>query len=379
MKKILFSGIFLYLFLTPFFFHPDLKIIYHHSQYLSKGIFNIYSYLDQNPTQASLGQFVYPPLTYLFFGLIFPLINLLAGPDFISWLGMGNIGVGVPHLFRYLFLMKLPLVILHILTGLILTKLINNKKTVLALWLFNPISIYSVALMGQFDILPVFLTVLSLYFFIRRPVLAAFILGLGASIKTYPLLLIPFMTVMSKEKIKVLISGLIPYSLFIIPFLWTPAFVESVFASGLAQRLFQMGISIGYDKTILLVPAVILFLFYSVKNIEKSFLTVLLVVLAGSHFHPQWVLWPLPFLCLYLVKTKKYWMGLAYVCSWIAVTLLFSDPFIIFGLLSPLNPEVQYLPSIISILPSSLPWLNLAQTLFFATSAWIAYENHNSV
>ncbi len=382
-------ALFFYLFISPFFFHPDLKIIYHHSQFLTSGVINIYSFLNTHPEHATLGQFVYPPLTYLVFGTIFPIVRLLAGTDFVSWLAQGNTAVTTIYIFRYQFLLKLPLILLHVATGWLISKLFSDskdKRIALAIWFFNPISIYVVGIIGQFDIIPVFFSVLSLVLFPKRPYLAAICLGLGGSLKTYPLLLLPFLGIAAfsswPKRLSVMATGLLPYILLIAPFLKDPSFVDSVLVSGLSQRLFHMSLTTGFDKSILIIPGVIsIILFYFISQADKkpllsgSYAAVLLIALAGSHFHPQWTLWVMPFVTIYLVKKRELWPLVVFSVAWIAVLLLFPDNFLTWGVVSPLDPQAFNLPAISSILSPTLPWANLAQTFFAAISLWIAYKS----
>ena len=387
--NIIIFATFFYLFLSPFFFHPDLKIIYHHSQFLSAGVVNIYSFLAQNPEHSSLGQFVYPPLTYLVFGILFPVVRIFAGSEFTSWLAQGNTAVVTPFIFRYLFLLKLPLVLVHLYTGYLISRFFKDQRDQalsLSLWYFNPISIYTVAIIGQFDIFPVFFTVASLALFHKKKFFWSVVcLGLGASLKTYPLLLLPFVSLAASEKwprrIGLFIAGLVPYLIFITPFIRDPNFITNVLASGLSQRLFSAEVSIGFDKGVMLVPAAILVLFFHFANQKEKMSrlpyylsAVLLVALSVSHFHPQWVLWALPFVVILLTKRFQVWPMVLFSLSWVAVLAFFPDNFLLWGVLSPLEPQVFSLPSIISIMPDTLPWQNLAQTFFAAASIWLAVE-----
>ena len=184
-KRSLLVAAFFYFFIAPFFFHPDIKIIYYLSQFFSHGVFNIYQYIAANPDKALLGPFVYPPLSYFVIGLIHPVVNFLAGPGFTPWLGMGNDAVDVAGIFRYLFLIKTPLILALLATGWALSK-VSTRRNLLWIWFFNPVTIYVVGFMGQIDILPVMLTVFALLLAKPKPFLAAVLLGLGGALKTYP-------------------------------------------------------------------------------------------------------------------------------------------------------------------------------------------------
>lgn len=391
-KSIILTGLFTYFLLLPFFFHPDLKIIFYLTSFLKEGVFNIYSYIANNPDKAYLGPFVYPPLTYLLFGLLFFPINALAGKDFTIWLAMGNDAVNFPLIFRYLFLMKLPLVAIHFLSGLLLTQLTEDKhkKLLLLLWFFNPISIYIIVLMGQIDGIPAMLTLLSIFLLkAKKQTWSAVALGLGGVLKTYPLLLLPFLAITAKrnKKGQLLLFGIgfLAYFLLIAPFLGSQAFYQNTLASGLSQRIFQAAIDLGFGEKFLLVPALLIFLFLHAYSKNKGnpesttnyFLAVLLALLAGTHFHPQWTIWVLPFLLLFTTKHKA-WLELTlFVLAWTGIILFFDDKFLTLGLASPMDPGILFLPTLPALIKASFdPSLvqSIAHTILSAVSIWIIWR-----
>lgn len=368
-KQIFVLAAFTYLFLAPFTYHPDIKTIFYQSQFLSQGIFNIYSFFAANPEKAFLGPFVYPPLAFFTFGLLFIPVKMIAGSGFVDWLGMGNDAVGVTHIFQYLFVLKLPVIIAHFITAFVMMKFIDGEKKqkiALSLWFFNPISLYTVGFMGQIDSFAVLLTVLALLLAKKKSIYATVLLGLGAAFKTYPLLVLPFLAIYSgKTWSKKLLSfalGFGTYLLFILPFITTPAFYSSTFVSGLSQRLFELKLYLGFGENILIVPAllIILFLFAVSKRIENInqlsnfFLAVFFVTVTSVHFHPQWALWFLPFLIIsfiYNAKDSSVWIALTLLfLGWLGNILLFDDKFLSWGILSPIDPGILFLPTLSELL-----------------------------
>ena len=399
-KQIFALAAFVYLFLAPFTFHPDIKTIFYQSQFLSQGIFNastslsikpelverfnIYSFFAANPDKAFLGNFVYPPLAYFLFGIFFIPVKLLAGTGFVEWLGMGNDSVVVPHIFQYLFVIKLPAIIAHFTTGYFIFKLLQgvslqNQNKALALWFFNPISLYTVGFMGQIDSIAVLLTVLALFLAKKKSIYATVLLGLGAAFKTYPLLILPFLAIYSgktwSKRLLSFVLGFGTYLLFILPFITTPAFYSSTFVSGLSQRLFELKLYVGFGENILIVPAIliVLFLFAVSKKLENIsqlsnfFLATLFIVVALVHFHPQWALWFLPFLVILVInKTKdsSVWVALALLfLGWLGTVLLFDDKFLSWGILAPIDPGILFLPTLSELLHRFFDPL-LAQSIF---------------
>ncbi len=373
-KRPLLAAAFFYFFIAPFFFHPDIKIIYYLSQFFSHGVFDIYQYIAANPDKALLGPFVYPPLSYFVIGLIHPVVNLLAGPGFTPWLGMGNDAVDVAGIFRYLFLIKTPLILALLATGWALSK-ISIRRNVLWTWFFNPVTVYVVGFMGQIDILPVMFTVFALILAKPRPFLAAVLLGLGGALKTYPLLFLPFLALLSTTNLKrsalIFIAGLVPYLLFIAPFLTTPAFYSDTLTSGLTQRVLQLALPLGFMENLYLVPVILTMLVLAagllhrgqIHRLSSYWLAVSLLPVVLSHFHPQWLLWSIPFIVLYsdglsLLIFSVFAMG---------TILLFPDKFLTWGLISPFNFQILFLPAFVNPLLQSL-----SHSVLVGASLWIS-------
>ena len=396
MKKLILAATFFYLFISPFYFHPDIKTIYYLAHFLGSGVLNIYDFISTHKEASLLGPFVYPPLAYYLFGILYFPINVLAGSNFTAWLGMGNDAVTVDNIYRYIFLIKLPIISLFIYTGVLLSKLVEKQYKVLvaALWFFNPISIYVVGLMGQFDVIPVFLTVLSLVLVKKKLFWAAVALGAGAAIKTYPLLLLPFLAITSshdrKMQMKLLVIGLIPYLLSVAPFLKSSAFYSDTLTSGLSQRMLQLGLPVGFGEQILIVPAILIaFLFLCIyqdsgrkEKLPFYYLAITLTMVGGSHFHPQWALWALPFVALYFVSVRSWLIYLFYFVGFLGTVFLFNDKFLTLGLLSPFDSGVFFLPTPAEVFTKVIE-PSIVQSIFHTTLlvsglwiVWVAYKTN---
>lgn len=390
--NILWVSTFVYLFIAPFFFQPDLKVIYYLSQFFSHGVIDIYKFLGENPEKSFLGPFVYLPLSYFTFGVLFIPVKLLAGSNFVDWLGMGNDAVSIPQIFRYIFLMKFPLIVVHLATGWLLTKVLTEarlKTVILFVWFFNPISLYVVGMMGQLDGIPTLLTVLAFLLAGRNPYLSALLLGFGASFKSYPLLMLPFLSVVAtntwRKSVGVFFVGIIPFVLTIFPFLATPEFYRDALASGLALRIFEARIQIGFNEQILVLPAIFVLLFLHAVVFARGqtsrllgyFLALPFLIIAGTHFHPQWTLWALPFFSLAIVYYRLWLPLVFFLVGWFGTVFLFDDKFLTLGLLSPLDPGILFLPTIRSLLfQSTDPPLmqSVFHTILAATIVWVVWE-----
>lgn len=393
--SIFLPAVFLMLVLTPFFFHPDLKTIFCKAQYLSKGIFNIYEFLDKNRNIMDVcSEFSYPPLYYYTLGILYPFISLFGGGGFTSWLMMGNTAVEVDHIFRYLFITKLPFVFFEFFTAFLIIQFLSDekqKRNALLIWFFNPATIYIIALMGQLDIIPAFLSVLSLYFALKKQknYLGAFVLGLSGALKSYSLFFLPFYGIIIgknwRQKTALIFVGLLPYVLTIAPFLKFESFRNSVLFSGLSQRMFMLSWPLGFGEQIqavLLVIGILLLKALTTRTEKEDLLiyfgAIALLFLAGSHFHPQWLIWSLPFLAVLIAKNLRLLPAFALlIAGWIGVILMYNDLFLTFGLISPLDPLVFSLPVLRDLVkgimdPDQIQ--SMFHTLFAASSLWLIFS-----
>ena len=114
----------------PFFYHPDIKSQHFHFQFFSKGVFNIYEYLYQNKsTLPYKDTFNYLPLTYYTFGFTQTITKPLLGNGLYQWLNdRGDNSNDHPNIIFYMFLLKIPYLILDLSLGILLLKIFNDSK-----------------------------------------------------------------------------------------------------------------------------------------------------------------------------------------------------------------------------------------------------------
>ena len=224
-KKVILLAVLIRLLIMPFFYHPDIKSQHFHFQFLSQGIFNIYDYLAQN--KSTLGYkdtFNYLPLTYYTLGITQTISKPFLDGNFYQWVNdWGETQNNYPNMIFFMLVLKIPYLVFDILTGLFLYKIYQNKK-VLYFWLFNPISIYLIYILGNFDIIPTFLTLLSFYFIKNDKQFWSYLtIGFAIALKMYPIMFLPFLFFYDKKNIfkntKYAVFSLIPLILTILPFL----------------------------------------------------------------------------------------------------------------------------------------------------------------
>ena len=253
-------GLILRFIVMPLAMHPDILHIYYHPYFLaSKGVWDIYSY--QADFFKEHRYHYYAPFTYLFLGSYLYLIRPFL-PQFDTFMedvrhvtdqGGGHSGhylIGLStkqHLFRFLFLMKLPYLLFDLgLLGLLVR--FNQGIKMGKWWALNPVFIYVSYLFGQFDVIPTFLIVLAVYLaFKGKNFLAMIFLGFGAGLKNFPLFLILPMAVYLgrglKGIIKYTLLGLLPLLAILIPyyFLSEGKVMGAFFSQRISGRLGLLG------------------------------------------------------------------------------------------------------------------------------------------
>ena len=357
-KKVILLSLLIRLLTIPFFYHPDIKSQYFHFQFLSQGVSNIYQYVSDNKNNLpNRDTFNYLPLTYFTFGSYFSFIKEVSLPDLSNWLNdWGNFKNSYPNLSFFLLSLKFPYLIADYLIALILLKLYRRPE-IFSLWLLNPISIYLIYILGNFDVIPVLLTLSSYYFLTKnKNILSFFLLGIAISLKLYPLIFLPFFLFYNPINIKKIILNtlvtLFPLLTTLLPFIYYSSFWSSFFGSGLTQKILEFKIvgipifPVGY--------LIILFsyLFFKTRfpkrflNFEKHILYLFVLFISTVNFHPQWILWFFPFvLVFYFFKPKiRPLILITFLLLFIYIALI-NDQYLFWGHLIPIDLAFVNTPS----------------------------------
>lgn len=406
MKKIILLASIVFFLFAPITYHPDTKLTLRYPAFENNKVWDIYKYLNEHNTDVP--DFHYPPIHYFWLKIHYPISKFIGGSGFDSWLSSGSAQAGDNlNVFRYSLAAKFPLLVLGLLSGYLIYLIVskwskdkNKGKLAAIFWYFNPITIYSLVLMGQNDIVAIFMFLLGLYF-LEKSWFCILFWGLAAGVKSYPLIWsIIFLLSWEKNIWRLIFKSagvVLIYALSLLPWLGKSYFSEAVLNSGLSQRMFIANIPIGFDKVILIVP--LLLSFIAIKcfnkrikhNIALASLSVSqasLVILAFSHFNPQWMLWLVPFWAIYTsIKGVSKSDSLIYIIiflSWIILTFGFDDKFLTWGLINPLIPSLINYPSPIEFLSrkgvNTLQVVNLSQSLLAsATLYFIFYKRKKGI
>ena len=348
MKKLtpfLILGLVLRLVLMIFTVHPDIRG-HNLAAYLiaqKREFLGFYDHLGRLPRTHPLvvlyhdGLFIYPPLAYLthavfnlFLYPLYPqkLFNLLI-------LDMGQ-AEGLAGFGFLTFLLKFPYLVADFLGLLVLRKILDSKHQFLGslLWIFNPVTLYSAYMIGQFDIFIALFLLLALAY----PRLAPAFVGLAAGFKPFPLLFLPFLP---GSKFKNITTGLLTYILLILPYLPSQAFRQYALLANQTDKTVYAKIMVSGSQYLPLFFVAVIALFWWHYFSPKSQTTwgwqlaVLLAFYSLTHFHPQWFTWASPFLILAFVhKPKARLPILALLGSYMLIILWFESSlnFGLFGL-----------------------------------------------
>jgi len=361
MKKIILLAILIRLLIMPFFYHPDIKSQHFHFQFFSQGVFNIYDYLAQNKsTLPYKDTFNYLPLTYYTFGITQAISKPFLGNGFYTWLNdWGETKNSHINIVYYMFILKIPYFILDIGLAFLLLKIFKDTK-IFYFWLFNPISIYLIYVLGNFDILPSFLTVLSFYFLTKDKLFYSYTsIGLAIALKMYPIIFVPFLFFYKPKDIpkhlKYFCFALLPLIITVLPFINQNSFISSFLGSGLTQKILEYKL---FNLPIFPVFYLLILLNYifskSKYKFEFATTQMFLVFIGLVKFHPQWLIWFFPFVLVVYINSKianKLFFIFFFFLIFIYI-FLFNDNFLFWGHLVPIDPLFADLTSPFQLIKS---------------------------
>ncbi len=331
-SKIFLLGLLIRFAVMPFTGHYDIRGINFAVYNLPfKGITNVYDVAATGPidylVNVNFGRdyFIYPPLNYFTLGSFMTILKPLYGQEFANWIeGYGNDTLSVvthPHVWRYLFLMKLPYLFFDIMIRYVLTRLFStdkDKERVMKYWWLNPIVIFLPYIWGQFDIIPASIMLAGIYFGTKgHGYQSALLLGLAASFKNYPLILLPFIAIIFGKNIwhmiKLMVVGMLPFIVTTMPYWSHEFFRKTVLFSWQSQKMMDfmwaIGGSDGVYPFFIGYFLIIMWSLYKLRGRADQIFTPMVMTLtwyyATTNFHQQWFMWVLPYLVILAVRDPK--------------------------------------------------------------------------
>ncbi len=387
-------------------FHADVQAFDFAGKVIAEGnVLNFYDYLWNLPKEDPILEvyppylFNYPPMVYFFLGGISRLTTWMVDPlihnnfifDFPSTLGNINLNI-------LLLMLKLPYFPFDIAIAYLLMRMFSEekkKKWIFALWMFNPINLYATYMMGQFDIIPTFLTIAALYLVVKNKeriensnlLLPAALLGLGAAFKIFPaLFIVPLATLKNSwlDRIKIIAVGFGVYFMTNFPFIFSKGFrATAMLANQTTKSLYaQIPISGGESIILFLALAVFAYIVFWVKKVLpedlwKRFFVMILLFFVFTHYHPQWFLWLTPFLLIdYVYSGNKHLVPIKISLLSFLGLLTFFDPGLTVWLFAPINKALYGMSDLwtqIGIKPDVNYARSILHTLFVGSALYYMY------
>jgi hypothetical protein len=343
---------------------------------------------------------------------LFLLKPLLPGGSEIWSATAGVFGVGVQehefdrflgyeYLSRTLFLLKLPYILADLIAGFFLMKLVAPDRRVLvsALWLLNPLVIYTTVLFARHDSMAIAVMLCGVVLATagKRYLGLGFLL-LATVMRFFPILIAPFFLVAyrrTRRELLYLASILGGGWLLVDGAVWgltgdSPT-LTLLNRYPHVSYLFEMSMPLyrfpfGQSLELFIFPLVyllILFWYYErdpagTRDLIPAATAVYSLVFALTFFHPQYAIWLVPFMALAVARFRfllplhivQIVLLLLHVLQWGAATTT--------ELFLPLSVEaVDLLPDPRNVIAAQMPldlFFALVRTALAAVSIWIAYR-----
>lgn len=233
--------------------------------------------------------------------------------------------LGYDHVFRAVFLMKLPYVVADLACAWVIGRLVTpaRKLAAMAFWLLNPLVIYATAIYGRHDVLAILLVLMALLVLRResdpRRLVALVLLGLATLTRFFPLVLLPFFLLAYRRSQRqlVLAVGLLLGMVGLVELAGLLATGTSPTLSILETHLhFQnwldAGVYLRFDDSIFFFPLlyVLGLLWFSERGLRPAEFPVVgavafLLMFALTFFHPHYAIWLVPFLALTIADQPR--------------------------------------------------------------------------
>jgi len=300
-----------------------------------------------------------------------------------------------PHLHGLLVLLKAPYALAELLMIWMLLRSplwfgAVRRRMAWVLWL-NPVTLYLVYLCGTWDIIVVSALVASVVLLRRHLSWSGLVFAVAGIMKVFPLLLFPFVVLSLKaggrRRQTFASSVLVTVGLWFVAGTWSGVNMSAIaFGMPHYDMVTTSLLSLRYlhDRLYLFIIGYVLLVCHAVQQEEASVsglmrysAAALLLFYSLCFFHPQYVLWGVPFLAgLIARRTGFLWLcAIQVVC--LGIYTLQWGPIFTTYLLAPLNPALIAQPPPLERMAQYVePGLvtGVAHSVFAAVSLWMAYE-----
>lgn len=384
-------GLFIRLIFLPFLFQRDLLSTY---QRAAETVFagNFGSDFQQMLTNVIHS-------IYLFIiKSIFPAINklspvLLEKDTWISWISFNS----SYNVFTTLALFKILYLIFDVVCMFLILRLSfdgepENKLQVFKFWMFNPFVIFILYVFARHDIMGILATLVALLLAKKnRKYWAIIVLAFGIALRFFPIMILPlFIFYLARTKKDYIILSLIGVSgLAAVELFSYFYFGRSVIFSLLNAQHFDYILSsklelVIHDRIFIFVAVYIIIILSFLHIKRKSFDILLnygaiiyLAYVSLCYFHPQYMLWTVPFLIIIFVRRKSllyyHWIQFALLM----VILIYWGDLVTKYVFAPIDYKFFiYLTGPIPIINrfyDPAKFVNIFRSIFTGVSLWMIY------
>ena len=389
-------GLLIRVLFLPFFFQRDILSTY---QRAAQTVFN-------GVLGADFQQFLTHILhsTFLFIAKPFiPAVQelstiLLNSDNWVSWIDFNNFA----YVYRTLALFKLPYLILDIAIVFILFRLLYDGKPktrlkVFAFWAFNPLVIFVTYLFARHDIIGLFITLVAILLakYGRKYWSIAF-LAVAIALRFFPIMILPFLILYlaKKKRDYVILLAMGVVGLAGIEGFSLAYFGKSLIFSLLNTQHFDYILSakldlIIHDAIFIFIVAYALLVFSFIHQKKKTFSVLLsycgiayLLYVSLSYFHPQYLLWAMPFAILVFARRRSlfYYHIIQFVL--LMFVLIYWGDLVTKFLIAPI--DINYALYSVGPIPlinrvyNPVKFVNIFRSLFTAVSLWMAFLIYRS-
>lgn len=305
------------------------------------------------------------------------------------------------HLYRAIFLMKLPYVLADLACAWVLTRLVPpaRRLAVAAFWLLNPLVIFSAAIYGRHDAIAILLVLVSVLYARRATdrgrVAGLALLGVATLMRFFPVVIVPLFLLAYRRSQRqlALFLGLLLGMVALVELAGLAASGKSTILTVLNsyehfQYWFDAGLYLRFDDSIFLFPVayVLALLWVSERGLSpaeypRSAAAGFLLLFALTFFHPHYAVWLVPFLALTVPGRPDARRMLVYHGIQVICILVYSaqwGSWTTWDLLEPLlGDRVASLPDPVEAVEAQIEprlFFGAFRSLLTAVSLWMAWR-----
>jgi len=387
--KYLLIGLFLRFLFLPFLFQVDILSSY------TRAAGQLFETIPETPAVIQLVMHWFHVFFLKIIVQIIPNLKTILeiSNEHIQWLSFA----GDNQVFRMLSVIKFPYFIFDLACAFLLLRFTKDTKTNLKVfkhWMINPVVIFVTYIFARFDVVPLFITILALYFAMKdRKYISILLLVISIVMRFFPVLILPFLIIyLAKNRKDYVIFSLLGISgLLALEIGSRLLFGSSALFKLLNSQHFTFLIALKWGMEglhVYLIPLVIFFTLIiisffeisnkSFSNLLKYSLIAFLLWFSFGYYHPQYLLWTIPFLIFQFVENDRIFYYHILQVLIIPFILLYWGQLVTTFLFVPIDSKFfTTLPDVVDIIRkyySPAKFANIFSSIFSGVSIWIIYE-----